>query len=359
MTLLSNGSPKPCSACRGIFLHMTQSSLSPEVTIWSDPQHAPLAGELMNLMGSALKPIGVGGARASQVNQLANELDCERHDDLRKLLVDRPASYLLMTSLQGVTQDDLRAAVDQGTTVLTLEPIAADLQALSASTQAGTPVGDVGRILQVPAFNQSPGFLSAADPRELLGDRRAVTLTSAGRPEHGSLFARLLDAWQTIMSFTLMPETIDASLVGPLTGPPDDLREMTGGLCAHARVPGSCAALLYVSDAAGQTGRELAVRGDVGVLEVSDTAYSLTNPDGESMDQADDPAQALATGGTGGGFADLLAFQWRKLLDRPGFTGQAPQSQAQTEALACCLACLLSIRTGQPESPDKLLTINR
>jgi hypothetical protein len=336
---------------------MTPRSLSPEVTIWSDARHAPLAGELMNLMGSALKPIGVGGARTAEVNQLANDLDCERHDDLRKLLVDRPASFLLLTSLQGVTPSDLDTAAGQGTTVLTLEPIAEDLQSLSHWPQSGAAVSDTGRALLVPAFSHSPGFLNAAEPNELLGDRRTVTLSSAGRPEHGSLFARLLDAWQTVLGFTLIPETIDASLVGPLTEPPEGLREMTGGLSAHARVSGSCAALVYVSDTAGETDRALAVRGDLGVLKITDTTYSLTNPDGGLMDGEEGEARASST--VGGGFADLLAFQWRKLLNRSGFTGPSPQGQLQTEALACCLACLLSVRTGQPESPGKILQINR
>ncbi len=311
----------------------------------------------MDLMGSGLKPIGVGGARVAEVNQLAKELGCDKQDDLRKLLVDHPASFLLLMTLEGATHDDLHAAVSQGTTVLTLEPLAADLQELSASMRLGvTPTGNIqdttGRIVFVPAFGQSPGFLSAADPYELLGDRRMVSLTSHGRPEHGSLHARLYDAWLTVLSFTELPETVDASLVSPLSQPPEQLRSLSGSLAAHARMPGSNAAVLEITDNAGHTDRAVRVQGDQAVLSVSDTRYALTNPNGEVLDQADQQAGP-------DGFADMLAAQWRKILDRPNLTGPITHSQQAADAMACCLACLLSIRTGQPESPAKLLKINR
>ncbi len=330
---------------------MPKHELSPEVTIWTDARHAPLAGEVMNLMGSALKPIGVGGPPVTEVNQLAKDLSCQPHDDLRKLLVDRPAAYLLMNSLGGVTPDDLHAVTDQGTTVLTLEPIASDLQGLSTSLKLGTTTGAPGRILSAPTFGQSPGFLSAADPYELLGDRRAIRFTSDGQPGHGSLFARLFDAWLTVLSFTLMPETIDASLVGPLVEPPEDLRALTGSLLAHARMPGENAALLEVTDTAGRTGRVLRVHGDLASLSIKDSAYTLRGPDGKILDQTDDSGPD--------GFVDMLAAQWRRLLDQPNSAVQPAHAQPQADAMACCLACLLSIRTGQPESPVKLLEMNR
>jgi hypothetical protein len=330
---------------------MPKRNLSPEVTIWTDARHASLAGELMNLMGSALKPIGVGGPPAAEVSRLAKDLDCSTQDDLRKLLVDSPASYLLLTSLEGVTHDDLHAVTDQGTTVLSLEPIASDLQGLSASLNLGAAAVGAGRIVQAPTFGQSPGFLSTADPFELLGDRRTVRFTSDGRPEHGSLFARLFDAWLTVLSFTMMPETIDASLVGPLSEPPEDLRSLAGSLLAHARVPGVNAALLEVTDTAGQTGRVLRVHGDGASLRITDSAYTLHDPNGGLLDEASDPGPA--------GFVDMLAAQWRRLLDRRVPAGTPVHAQPQADAMACCLACLLSIRTGQPESPGKLLEMNR
>ena len=330
---------------------MSKGNLSPEVTIWTDAAHAPLCATLMNLMASALKPIGVGGPPAAEVSQLAKDLGCQPHDDLRKLLVDHPAAYLLLASLESVTPDDLAAVTEQGTTVLTLEPIAGDLQGLSAEQKLGSGNAAAGRILQAPTFAQSPGFLSAADPSELLGDRRAIRFTSDGQPGHGSLFARLFDAWLTVLSFTLIPESIDASLVSQSTDVPEELRLLEGTLQAHARVAGNSAVLLEVTDTATDTRRELRVQGDDASLHITDSAYTLTGPDNKTLDDAQ------ANGPNG--FVDMLAAQWRKLLDRPLSPATPMQANQRAEAMACCLACLLSIRTGQPESPGKLLQMNR
>jgi hypothetical protein len=333
---------------------MPNSSLSPEVTIWTDARHAPTAGELLNLMGSALKPIGVGGLSAAEVNQLAKDLNCDTHDDLRKMCIDRPAAYLLLVSHQGVTPEDLHALADQGTTVLTLEPIASDLHGLAASDALGGLTGgaDVpGRVVQVPSFVQSPGHLAAADPNELLGDRRLVSFTSEGRPGHGSLFTRLYDAWMTVLGYALLPEMIDASLVGPVDEVPETLVELTGSLAIHARMPGTQAALLEVTDCAAVTGRVLRVQGDGASLRITDTAYSLHNPAGEALDQS-------GGGGIPSGFTDMLAHQWRRLLDSPTGTRSGLNPQQRRDAMACCLACLLSIRTGQPESPGRILQMS-
>jgi len=330
---------------------MSKGNLSPEITIWTDAQKAPLCGSVMNLMASALKPIGIGGPAAAQVSQLANELNCPPHDDLRKMLVDRPAAYLLLASLDSVTPDDLSAVTSQGTTVLTIEPIAGDLQGLTAEQKLVSRQDAAGRIVQAPTFDQSPGFLSAADPNDLLGDRRAIRFTSDGQPGHGSLFARLLDAWLTVLNYTLIPESIDASLVSQSPDVPDELRLLEGTVQAHARIAGSSTVLLEVTDRATDTHRQLRVQGDEASLNITDSAYTLTGPDNRVLDEAQ------ATGPAG--FVDMLAAQWRRLLDRPLPTTTPMQANQRAQAMACCLACLLSIRTGQPESPGKLLEMNR
>ncbi|GAB4188807.1 MAG: hypothetical protein Kow00105_03400 [Phycisphaeraceae bacterium] len=306
----------------------------------------------MNLMGSSVKPIAVGGTPAAEVDQLARSLGCDRYDDHRKMSIDRPAAYLLLLNRGELTLQDFEVFASQGTTVLTLDPMASDLQELSALSQLSTDTGEPGRFVHIPLFSQSPGYLATADPTELLGDRRLVNFISDGRPAHGSLFARLFDAWLAVLSFTLMPEMIDASLVGPTDDTPDDLRELTGILAAHARVSDAQSALIEVSDTAAHTARSLRVHGDSATLLVCDTSYKLLKADGETLDD-------MAGKDQPDGFADLLAFQWRRILDQPAVIRPAVPNERLAEALACCLACHLSIRTGQPESPAKLLQLNR
>lgn len=315
--------------------------------MWTSPARADIAAALLDVMGASVHPLGIGGPRSAEVDALGKRLDCPAGDDLRKMLIERPAAFVLVTSLQEANTADLRSAANEGTRILTLEPFVADLEDLPQDRSPAGNGGAGGSIAFAPAFTQCPGYLGAADPQDQLGDTRQVRFTSLGRPEHGSLFARLLDAWVTILNFSPLPEQIDASL----TGANDSPRKIAGRLAAHARVADGGAVLLELADTAGQTRRSLSVLGDDAQLTVLDTQYSLARLDGTVIDQSPDAASP-----TPPTFIDQLAHQWRRLLDRP-----APPLPSPTlaDALACAHACLLSARTGQPESPAKLLKISR
>jgi hypothetical protein len=309
-------------------------------------------------MGNTVQPIGVAGPRAAEVDTLAKSLHCPREDDLRKLLVDRPSAFLLLATMQHVALDDLQLALSQGAVVLTLEPVAAELHELagvySPSPLRAAGAGQVapqGAIVQLPSFIQSPGYLSAANPTEALGDQRMIRFTTCGRDTESSLFARLLDAWQTVLQFAEMPESVDASLIGPLQQIPDELRELTGRLAAHARLPGSSSILLEISDRAAAAQRDLHILGEEAQLTVTDSSYQLRHTNGTLLDEGGDHAQRLS-------YLDLIVNQWRRLLDRPAIPARDDVPILE-QALACCLATRLSARTGQPENPRKLLEVTR
>ena len=339
----------PPRAFHHILLYVSQPNATAEVTIWADAPGSIAVGSVLDLMGAAVTPIGIGGLRVSEVDDLARRLDCPRYDDLRQLLVDKPARFLLLATLQSATPEELATALNQGTTILALEPVAGDLVGLDAlrsarKALAGTGVG----IVMLPDFQQSPGFLSAADPREVLGNQRLISFESIGSRGMGSLYARLYDGWQTVLSFADLPETIDASLLG-MPQIPDDLPEMTGRIAAHARMSTGGTALLQVADHGSEHRRSMTVLGQQGQLRLTDAGYELRGQDAEPLDQAQQPGPMS--------FADLVAGQWRRLLDRSPGTHSTPDTMQHT--LACCLATLLSARTGQPESPNKLLQLRR
>lgn len=339
-----------------------ETTLAPEVTIWADASGAAAAMAVLDRMGSAVRPIGVGGPRVAAVDDLATRLDCPRDDDLRKLLVDRPATFLLLATMQSASVADVLAALRQDTLVLALEPVVQEMRELTqlhrASHDRGGDAGfGIGRVIPVPAFEASPGYQSAAEPREALGEPRTVHYESLGTAIEGSLYARLLDAWRTVLAFGAMPVTVDAALAGfddALTGgaSPESLRDLTGALTAHARMDDGSSALLHVANHTGQSRRALHVLGRDGQLRVDDVSYHLHQITGKLLDEAQPE--------TGASFADLVAWQWRRLIDRLNGVLPDPASPSQeSDALACCLACLLSIRTGQPESPAKLAEMGR
>lgn len=337
------------------------SELAPEVTIWTDARTAATAGGVLELMGSAVRPIAVGGPRSAEVGDLARRLGCPAEDDFRKLMVDRPARFVLLTSMDGTAREDLAFAVAQDAVVLALEPVSETLNWLGSGRGRNTgaaspsegrdlaPSGRHGRVVAAPDFLAAPGWTGAADPLEVMGRPRLLSYMSFGGPGDCSLFARLYDAWRVVLGLVQMPESIDASLVGPLSEVPDDLRGITGHLAAHARLPDNASVVLEVSDRAAPHRRRLRMLGDQGRLLAGDFDYTLWDATGKLVDQKTNP--------NGGGYVDLVARQWLRLLDRPDIPPAALPSRDEPPVLACCLASLLSARTAQAESPAKLLAL--
>jgi hypothetical protein len=320
---------------------------APEVTVWTTPAKADLAERLLDVMGGSVRPLGVGGPRSTEIDRLAKRWDCPAGNDLRKLLIDRPAAYLLMMSLDGVRAADLQAAARAGTRVLCLEPWAVERSELDAAATPGQP----DALGFAPAFLQSPGCLAAADPQDQLGHPRLVRFVSHGRADEGSLLARLIDGWLSVLSFNDLPESIDATLhhAGPGGSRAAEPRDLSGWLTAHARLADGSAVLFEASDRAASPRRHLLTLGPDAQLRITDGRYQLQNSEENLIDAGGEDKNHPP-------YIDLVARQWRQWIERPAPV--VPPSR-RARALACVHASLLSARTGSPESPTKLMKIGR
>ena len=333
---------------------MTADVTAPEVTVWVDDDRLKTVQNLLDMMGTSVRPIAFGSPKSHAASEWAGQLDVPMFDDLRQMLVEQPAAFVLLGTLNGVGPDDLPMAVAQGSKVLAIEPVGATVaehaQAYKIVKPADGSTRPPGRIVHAPAFDRSAGFLAAAAPHEALGDHRAVQMTHAGSAASGSMFFRLFDAWISVLDFIELPERIDAEL-SPAKGStavPDDPRLLTGRLTAHARLPGVGSAGVLVSDQAAELTRRLTVVGEQAQLIITAGGYQLTRSTGEVVDNLDADKEP--------GYLDQLAAQWRRLIDQ---RTPPPEHRATREqnALACCHACLLSARTGEPESPGRLLEL--
>ncbi|MBI1337643.1 MAG: hypothetical protein GC164_11845 [Phycisphaera sp.] len=331
---------------------------APEITLWTDAPRAGLATQVIELMGHAVRPLAVGGPRSAELSTLAQKLDCPHSDDLRKMLVDHPAAFVLMLTMQNADREDLRMAIGEGAILLTTEPLAGtfdELAVLRGKASAGANAAVTGRIVRVPDFMQAPGYLAAADPKEALGDIQSIGYSGFGQSSDCSLYARLSEAWRIVLHFTQGPTAITATLTGPQASPPEALRNATGHLCALARMPDNCAAVIQVSDRAGRTARGLNITGSAGQLRVHDLGYALYDHGGRLLDE-----RTTDTAKSSSSFADLIAHHWRRLIDQHASTGSLVTQEADdAAALSCCMATLLSARTLQPESPDNLLQMHQ
>lgn len=334
---------------------MTGDVTAPEVTVWADDARLGTVRALLELMGASVRPIAFGSPRSRAASELADQAEVPMFDDLRQMLVERPAAFVLLGTLDGVGPDDLPMAVAHGSKVIAIEPIAASpaehAQAYKIVNPADGSPRTPGRIVHAPAFDRSAGFLAAAAPHEALGEHRAVQMTHAGSADAGSMFFRLFDAWLSVLDFIELPERIDAELNSAAsTSIPEDPRQLTGRLTAHARLPGVGSAAILVSDQAAELTRRLTVVGDQSQLVITAGGYQLTRTNGEQVDQFESDREP--------NYLEQIAAQWRRLIDQ---RTPPPEHRAERErnALACCLACLLSARTGTPESPTRVLEMAR
>ena len=325
-----------------------------EIVFWTDAAHLELTRMVVDQLGSAVVPLAVGSVDGV-ADPLAQALDLRPQRDLRAMLAEQPARFILNTTFRPLSADESGLAASQGTTVLDLEPHCDDPRDWQAA-RPGQPTPQC-----LPSFLDSPGLVAAARPFDLPGRPVQAWISSRGQPLHGSLFARCLDAWTTLLHFADLPETIWASQIQLRAAaggshqipdaPADSPRSLRGRLGAMARCPDGSTLGLDLADDAPTTQRRLHVLGPDGDLTVTDAAYRLTLPDGGGSDSLDEDDIIESPS-----FASLLVSDLLRLIDRPAGT-EPPNPERARQALACVQAVLLSTRTQEPESPRRLLEI--
>jgi hypothetical protein len=312
-----------------------------DIVLWTDAQRAARDGQIIDRMAPHVHVVGVGGPRTTEIDALSRRLDCPHDDDLRKLIVSHPGATLMLGSAA-----DIQLTDDTSIIALDLE---VDTIGDLAILQESHNVDGAGQRLSLPGFMRSAGWSSAADPIEVTGAPQLVSVISFGHVGDCSLAARLMDGWRTVLSLSDMPESIDASLAGPLgASVPQSLFGLTGHMAGHARLPGGGVAMMQASDCAVAHLRQLHVVGKGGRLAVDHMGYQLFDVQGNLVDQtAKKDAKPR-------GFIDLVVDDWQQSIRLPKATTPL-EMEVEQSALACCLASLLSARTGEPESPAKLI----
>ncbi len=324
---------------------MNASDATLEALVWTDEPRAGLVERVLGKLPE-VSVLAVGCPRRGGITELARQFDAEAGDDLRKMLVDHPARFLLLATAEAVNQKAAFTALESGTDVLAVEPPgAAASQAIVIEPTDTT----FGRLVPTPWLRLSRPLLAAAEPEQVYGQAQSASAVALGPPEAGSLLARLFDVFDITCRLFGMPAMIDAALAGPLAKVPDDLRGLTGHLTANLHLQERAAATVHASDRAAVWHRRLDVLGDAGQLSLNDRGYRLHNADGTEMD-----AMVENDGGPVDP-AELIARQWRWMIDHPG----GPVPADRREVLACCQAAMLSCRTAQPESPGMFVRISR
>lgn len=313
-----------------------------ELIIWTDAARAPLAEQIVTQLAGRVTFLAIGGTRQPAVTDLARKLELPFDDDLRKLLVDHPPSGLLLLSMAEVSIKDLESAAQSQMMVHTIEPVTSTIPLVSPTTvHCGL----------LPRFDQCAGWAQAADPLSSLGKLDQIHFTNVGPQVDASLFARLVDSWEHVLKMAEMPTDVDAVLSSsnPI---PESLEKITGHLSIQARLSNGGCIQLLLSDCTAMARRHMMLLGNEGQIIVTDSNYALYQPDGTIIDQwAGDVANPT--------FAQLVSENWYAVLTNPyaQASDESLQIKRRKAALGCAHACLISARTGESETPGRVLEL--
>jgi len=302
---------------------------------WGDERQADLIADVADRSG--LRLAGVGGPDRSEAARLADRLDAGRMREVREFAsaADKKGGLLLLASRRRLDDDDRRALRRARGSIVSLEPY--------APIEESREAHDAASIHVAPLFRGSAGFTAAVSDLRLFGEPRSVSITMHAEPAGGSLRARIFDAMLVAAELCGECESIDAAVQGG-AGPAGSI---AGGnvLTAHLRFPPGRSAVVVACANAKSWRREVTLLNDQG-------DRLLIHDDGVEWDAVDAAAPARAGGSASASCAGAIARALQRTLDR---LDVPPPEALFRRAWSMCDAAALSARTGQCESPARLL----
>lgn len=337
---------------------MSGSGPDRRTIVWASPGRAGFVREVAELAGLSL--VGAGSPEAARTGAVSQELGVAPCADLRTALTQGRVELVLIASAGdfGAVQDrdDAKYVLEaqkRGVRVLTLEPVPASAQEMTDARWDGTPVSAAEAVRFVPVARATRAFSAALDALEHFGAVRSMGVESVCRSDHGSLGARLLGAIDLVQMLLGLPETVDAGVVSPAQPKGyadqglDTLRGMTGDACATMRFADGRLASLFCSDQGGDWIRRVVLHGEGGRIEAGEGVCRWIRPDGSVEEDVRSERRPSA--------AEVIAESIDTLLSPR--QAMPPGRVAQTLSIA--QAALLSMRTGQPESPESAMRMLR
>jgi hypothetical protein len=228
-------------------------AIRPRLIAWAEPRHETILRSL--IADNACELIGVCSTRASDAAALAQSLGTESLTDLRQAMLAPETEAVWLGAPATLDAALCKAIREHGLLVLTSEPMPALL-----AKHTGEP-HEAEVVTFVPAFVDGAGFSAAQDSLEQFGPCQAMNLAFAGRPEHGSLFARLFDAMVTVRQLLGHAELIDATMTIAKSSVPDQLAGLDGTMTLNLRMENRHCASVLVSNRSPVWHREALIFG--------------------------------------------------------------------------------------------------
>jgi hypothetical protein len=308
---------------------------APSLFVWGDERQADLIADVADRSG--LRLAGVGGPDPSEAARLADRLGAARMRDVREFVgaADQQGGLLLLASRSRLEEGDRRALRRARGSIVSLEPY----DPIDESRETH----DAPTVHFAPLFRSSAGFTAAMSALPLFGTPRCVSITMHGEVTGGSLRARVFDAMLVAAEFCGECESIDAGMQGGA----GQAGSVAGGeaLTAHLRFPPGRSAVVVACTNARSWRREVTLLNDQG-------DRLLIHDEGVKWDGVDAASPARGDGSTSASCAAAIARALQRTLDR---LDSLLLDSLYRRAWSMCDAAALSARTGQCESPARLL----
>ncbi|MHC4991806.1 MAG: Gfo/Idh/MocA family oxidoreductase [Planctomycetota bacterium] len=303
---------------------------------WIDAEHEPVLVDLLEACDAEL--VGVSCADERDAAALGSSLGLTATLDLRAAIEEHDPEVIWLASGAALDRATQRAIGEGGCLTITSEPRPASLDELQREA-------DGASVIFAPLLRRSPGLLAARDVLASFGPPRCVSVLARCRSGTGSLFARLFDAMDLVHAIAGPVERIDAALCATRATVPESLTALHGHLTMNLRLDERRGATIAASDDGGRWERRVVLLGENGCLTIDDDGFCWDR-DGQTVDEHREPHTRSC--------GALLAAQLQRILEGRDAAEPPPDT---ARLLALCEAARLSCRTGEGESPARLLEV--
>lgn len=309
---------------------------------WARPEQEALLREAIDV--AEVELIAVGCDQREGAADLARSFDVERLGDVRAAIQHPEIDLLLLAAPAPIDPGERRLIRELKVRTVSLEPRPGEVSAMVHEPAEA----ETARF--IPLMRRGDGFRSARQVLADLPPPHGLHLTCRARPHEGTLFARLFDAMDLIDHLCGNVESVSASLADPdydatAAGQPapDALIRLRGHMSINLHFTENRCASALISNESDGWFRGLTMLTGEGCLHITDRdcRWSAEPEDTVHSDEAVSAGR-------------LLGESIRRVLDELDRDDPPPNC---TRLLALCEAARLSCRTGQAESPSRMLAM--
>lgn len=317
--------------------------MSTRLIIWARPEQETLLRDAIR--EAELELLAVGSDTPDGTGALSQMFQVERLGDLRQVIRRTDVDLLWLASPAPIEEAERRLIREMDFLTISSEPRPGDIATLAIHPD------DVAPEVFMPLMRRSESFQSALQILETHSPPQGILLSFRSRVGEGTLFARLFDAMDLIDQLCGEVESVSATLaesglsVTTARPPiPETLMNLRGHMSLNVHFGDNRCASALLSNCTDSWYRSVTMLTDDGSLHLTDSGCGWSGDDGEIHEYAPTPVSAGV----------LVGRQIKRLRENLKHPDPPPN---YPRLLALCEAARLSCRTGQSESPSRMLAM--